>query len=73
MRGKVKSWSTMRGTGWITPDVPLQEGGDVWFHFSDVDGRENGRVNFYAGDAVDFRLGDVGKGPRAFEVRRIRI
>lgn len=72
MRGKVKNWSAIKGTGWIVPDMPLPQGGDIWVHFSDIEGRESGRINLFPGDVVEFRIDDVGKGPRAFDVRRVR-
>ena len=61
MRGTVKTWVEDKYYGFITPD---DGGEDVFVHASAVDGR-----GLDPGDVVEFGVEDVGRGPRAYDVR----
>ena len=60
--GTVKFFNTTKGFGFITPD----EGKDIFFHISEVQGSEP-----KDGDKVEFEVGEGRKGPCALKVKVI--
>ena len=60
--GTVKFFNTTKGFGFITPD----EGKDIFFHISEVQG-----VEPKDGDKVEFEIGEGRKGPCAIRVKVI--
>jgi len=58
--GTVKFFNTSKGFGFIEPD----EGKDLFFHASEVQGQEP-----QEGDKVDYEIGEGRKGPCAVNVR----
>ena len=66
--GIVKWFSRIKGYGFIVPD----EGeGEVFVHYSAIEGE--GYRNLYEGDKVAFVEVDIGKGPQAKQVNRLRM
>lgn len=64
-RGTVKWFSREKGWGFIQ----LQSGEDIFVHHSDVIGE--GFVTLDDGEAVEFSVEEMEKGPRAREVRSL--
>jgi CspA family cold shock protein len=60
--GTVKWFNDSKGYGFITKE----EGGDVFVHFSDVQG--DGFKSLAEGQAVSFDVVDSPKGPKAANV-----
>jgi CspA family cold shock protein len=65
--GTCKWFSPVKGYGFITPN---DGGSEVFVHYSAIDG--DGYRNLLEGDVVEFDLVDVGKGPQAQNVKRLR-
>ena len=62
--GIVKWFNSRKGYGFITSD----EGGDVFVHFSAINGKDDKFKNLYENDKVKFELVDGEKGPQANNV-----
>ena len=65
--GIVKWFSRAKGYGFITPDVGEQE---VFAHYDHIEG--DGYRNLYENERVSYILVDVGKGPQAQQIKRLR-
>lgn len=65
--GKVK-WFNQRGLGFIIPD---DGGRDVFIHYSNITGQ--GFKMLVAGESVEFELVITGRGPQAFNLRRLAV
>jgi len=63
--GTVKWFSKRKGYGFIE----REEGGDVFVHFSSIDG--DGFRNLEEGERVEFGVEDGQKGPAAVNVRKL--
>lgn len=63
--GTVKWFSRQKGYGFIE----RAEGGDVFVHYSSIDG--DGFRNLEEGEQVEFDVEDGQKGPSAVNVRRL--
>lgn len=61
--GKVKWFDDAKGYGFITRD----EGGDVFVHFSQIEG--DGFRSLSEGQTVEFDVKDGPKGPLAIDVK----
>ena len=66
--GKVKWFSRIKGYGFIVPD---EGDGEVFVHYSAIECE--GYRNLYEWDKVAFVEVDVGKGPQAKQVNRLRM
>ncbi|WP_031515777.1 cold-shock protein [Desulfofalx alkaliphila] len=62
MQGKVKWFSASKGYGFIESN----EGGDVFVHFSAIDGEGFKTLN--QGDLVEFEVTEGLRGPQASKV-----
>ena len=58
--GTIKFFNTTKGFGFIT----LEDGNDIFFHISEVNGPEP-----KDGDKVEFEVGEGRKGPCAVRVK----
>ncbi len=58
--GTVKFFNTGKGFGFITQD----NGSDLFFHISEIQGREP-----QEGDKVEYEVGEGRKGPCALKVK----
>lgn len=65
-QGRIKKIVTERGFGFIEPD----EGKDVFFHCSGVEGGKFGDLE--EGNAVNFEVEQSQRGPRAIKVQKIK-
>ncbi|MFE3876800.1 cold-shock protein [Kitasatospora sp. NPDC059146] len=61
--GTVKWFSTEKGYGFITPDVP---GPDIFVHYSSVVG--SGFLSLREGERVEYQVVQGPKGPQAVDV-----
>lgn len=64
MNGKIKSWLSGRGFGFIESD---ESGEDIFIHSSDV----HGAYDLKEGQKVKFDVQNTSKGPKAINVRLI--
>lgn len=62
-RGTVKWFNEAKGYGFIA----CEDGGDVFVHFSEIQG--SGYRNLNEGQAVEFDVTEGRKGPQASNVR----
>jgi CspA family cold shock protein len=63
--GTVKWFNESKGFGFISRD----EGGDVFVHFSSIQG--DGFKTLVEGDKVSFEIEDGDKGPKAVNVTKL--
>lgn len=67
MRGKVKFFDNQKGFGFITSE----DGVDCFVHFSEIISDEE-RKTLEENQKVEFERMDLGRGPTAFNVKKIR-
>jgi len=60
-KGTVKWFSAKKGYGFITQD----DGGDVFVHFSAIQGGDDEFKTIFEGDIVEFDIVEGDKGPQA--------
>ncbi|NWL75491.1 cold-shock protein [Pseudomonas taiwanensis] len=63
-RGFVTVYHAFKGYGFIR----REKGRDVFFFYDDI---ADGQEEFIVGDAVEFEVRIEGKGPRAYDVKRV--
>ena len=67
MRGKVKRFDSVKGWGFIVPDV---EGKDVFVHHTAINMK--GFRSLAVGDVVEYDVVPSAKGPQAGNVRKVQ-
>jgi len=66
-KGTVKWFSAKKGYGFITQD----DGGDVFVHFSAIQGEGDEFKTIFEGDIVEFDVVEGDKGPQASNLKII--
>lgn len=67
MKSEVISWNDDRGYGFIRDATGVNQGKDIFVHFSNVLGK--GRRKLWPGAEVEFEVTDSEKGKRAVNVQ----
>jgi len=67
VKGTVKWFSAKKGYGFVTQD----DGGDVFVHYSAIQGDENDFKTIFEGDIVEFDIIEGDKGPQASNLKII--
>ena len=66
--GKVKWFDARKGYGFITQD---DGSGDIFAHYSAIEGGEGEFKTIYEGDVVEYNVTDGDKGPQATDIKVI--
>lgn len=68
--GTVKWFNTMKGYGFITPDEPLENGKDIFVHYSSIQVDDSEFQDLNDNDEVEFEFIETERG---FEAKNVII
>jgi cold shock CspA family protein len=68
--GTVKFFNTFKGYGFIIPDEPLDNGRDIFVHYSEIVVKPSEFASLNKNDEVEFELHETDRG---YEARNVVI
>ena len=69
-KGTVKFFNTFKGYGFIIPDEPLENGRDIFVHYSEIIANPSDFATLNKNDEVEFELYETDRG---YEARNVVI